>query len=261
MEPLAADTLLLSDVHLGSEVSRAGDALRLLKHGNFSRLILLGDIFSDLNFARLKKDHWQFLGYIRKLANPKRHVEVVWVEGNHDRGLTAVMSHLVGVRVYQEYQWTYCGIRHLAVHGHQFDRFSLNQWVRAGAHLYLLLQKLDLGSRRVARSLDGLNTRWLGLSGKVSRGAVALARARHCERVFCGHTHVPLHVEQDGIAYYNCGGWVGARATYAAVNEHGAHIHEYDGTDHRYPGEERSDTDPAAADVFDDPGLLPVAEL
>jgi len=64
----------------------------------FHRLILLGDIFADLNFARLTKDHWKFLGYIRKLSNPKRNVEVVWVEGNHDHGLANIMSHLVGVR-------------------------------------------------------------------------------------------------------------------------------------------------------------------
>src|SRR5262252_3289178 len=107
----AVDTLILSDLHLGSEVSRARDALRLLKASHFRRLILLGDIFCDLNFRRLKKEHWQFLSYIRKLSNPKRKIEVVWVEGNHDAGLTDVMSHLVGVRVFQQYAWEYQGIR------------------------------------------------------------------------------------------------------------------------------------------------------
>ena len=96
-----ADTIILSDLHLGSEVSRASDAVRMLKSASFNRLILLGDIFSDLNFRRLKKEHWQFLGYIRKLSNPKREIEVVWVEGNHDHGLSDVMSHLVGIRVYR----------------------------------------------------------------------------------------------------------------------------------------------------------------
>ena len=36
------------------------------------------------------------------------------------------MSHLVGVRVYEEYIWNYGGKKHLAVHGHQFDRFIVN---------------------------------------------------------------------------------------------------------------------------------------
>ena len=104
-------------------MSHAREALRVLEENRYRRLILLGDIFADLNFGRLKKEHWKFLGFIRKLSNPKRHVEVVWVEGNHDHGLTEIMSHLVGVRVYQEYQWNYLGLRHIAVHGHQFDSF------------------------------------------------------------------------------------------------------------------------------------------
>ena len=108
------DTVILSDLHLGSEVSRAQAALAMLQESCFRRLILLGDIFCDLNFRRLKNEHWQFLSYIRKLSNPKRHVEVVWVEGNHDQGLSQVMSHLVGVEVYQEYEWSFRGVRHLA---------------------------------------------------------------------------------------------------------------------------------------------------
>src|SRR5436305_13630945 len=110
------DTVIVSDLHLGSNVSRASDALQVLRSISFRRLILLGDMFCDLNFRRLKKEHWQFLSYIRKLSNPKRNTEVVWVEGNHDHGLSEIMSHLVGVQVYQEYEWEYGGALHLAIH-------------------------------------------------------------------------------------------------------------------------------------------------
>ena len=58
----------------------------MLREDRFRRLILLGDIFSDLNFGRLTKPHWKFLGYIRKLSNPKRGIEVVWVEGTTTAG-------------------------------------------------------------------------------------------------------------------------------------------------------------------------------
>jgi metallophosphoesterase superfamily enzyme len=75
------DTLIVSDLHLGADMSRAREALRILQENQYRRLILLGDIFADLNFGRLKKEHWKFLGFIRKLSNPKRRVEVVWVEG------------------------------------------------------------------------------------------------------------------------------------------------------------------------------------
>src|SRR5262249_12069501 len=142
---LATDTLILSDLHLGSELSRAAEARWLLKHAQFRRLILLGDIFCDLDFSRLTRSHWKLLSTVRKLSNPKRAVEVVWVEGNHDKGLSHIMSHLVGIRVYQEYAWKCGGLGYLAIHGHQFDRFlSNNALVSAVASsLHLWLQRFD----------------------------------------------------------------------------------------------------------------------
>ena len=253
------NTLILSDLHLGAETSHAREATRVLKENRFQRLILLGDIFADLNFARLTKEHWKFLGYIRKLSNPKRNIEVVWVEGNHDHGLTNIMSHLVGVRVYQHYAWDYRGLRHIAIHGHQFDGFQVNRLTlsRLGTSLYLQLQKLDLKGKPLARLIDRLNTRWLRLSPKVASGALAYARHHGADRIFCGHTHEALHVRQDGIDYYNSGGWVDSRLTYLTIDELGVQIHEYgERADDRDSGKERSETDSALADFADESGLL-----
>ena len=241
------DTLILSDVHLGADVSRAREALRVLQEHSYRRLILLGDIFADLNFGRLKKEHWKFLGYIRKLSNPKRNVEVVWVEGNHDHGLTAIMSHLVGVRVYQEYRWEYQGLRHIAVHGHQFDGFVVNNvrfsyWF--GTLLYLQLQKWDSKNKALTRFLDRLNTRWLRLSAKVAEGALAHARHHQAARIFCGHTHAALHQHEPGIDYFNCGSWIDEHPTYITVGEEGVRIQEYvEHPDDRHAGEEQSRSD------------------
>lgn len=224
------DTLILSDLHLGSALSRASEALCVLRQHRYRRLILNGDIFADLNFARLKKDHWKFLGYIRKLSNPKRTVEVVWVEGNHDTGLTQIMSHLVGVRAYREYSWDYQGLRHIAVHGHQFDTFVVNN-VRFnylfGTVLYLQLQKWDTKNKVLTRFLDRLNTRWLRMSPKVASGAVAYARQKNAGRIFCGHTHAAMHRHEQDVDYYNSGSWIDARPTFITVGEDGVVIHEY----------------------------------
>jgi UDP-2,3-diacylglucosamine pyrophosphatase LpxH len=241
------DTLILSDLHLGADMSRAREALRVLQEHQYRRLILLGDIFADLNFGRLKKEHWKFLGFIRKLSNPKRNVEVVWVEGNHDHGLAEIMSHLVGVRVYQEYQWEYRGLRHIAVHGHQFDGFVVSN-VRVsyliGTLLYLQLQKWDSKNKALTRFLDRLNTRWLRLSPKVAEGALAHARHRQAARIFCGHTHAAMHKHQQGTDYFNCGSWIDAHPTYITVGEEGVQIHEYvERPDDLHPSEERSTAD------------------
>jgi UDP-2,3-diacylglucosamine pyrophosphatase LpxH len=258
------DTLILSDLHLGSEISRAEDAMGMLRQNCFHRLILLGDIFSDLNFRRLTKEHWKFLGYIRKLSNPKRGIEVVWVEGNHDQGLSAVMSHLVGVKVYEEYIWEFGGRRHLAIHGHQFDRFVVNNLIfsHINSFLHLQLQKLAFTGKFFSRVLDRMNTRWLRLSAKVAEGAMAQARLRDAARVFCGHTHAALYREQDGIEYYNTGCWTDATPTYISVGPEGVRIHEFTSqrSDDGDSGEERGEADTSPAELTGEPGLFEDAE-
>jgi UDP-2,3-diacylglucosamine pyrophosphatase LpxH len=229
MEPVF-DTLIISDLHLGSELSRASDAVRMLKRSRFRRLILLGDIFSDLNFHRLKKEHWRFLSYIRKLSNPKRGVEVVWVEGNHDRGLATMMAHLVGVRVYQEYFWRSKGQLCLAIHGHQFDRFvSRNAFLsKAATVFHLNVQKLDLKNKLFSRMLDKLSTRWLRLTEKVAQGALHHAKLKGAELVFCGHTHHALALQDSDVRYFNTGCWTHGRPTYITVLDGGVQIREYE---------------------------------
>src|SRR3972149_12010529 len=86
-ESSIANTIVVSDIHLGSDMSRAGELISVLDSWTFERLILLGDIFDDLNFKRLRRLHWDFLSYIRQISKRK---EVVWVEGNHDEGLVEV---------------------------------------------------------------------------------------------------------------------------------------------------------------------------
>jgi UDP-2,3-diacylglucosamine pyrophosphatase LpxH len=240
------DTVILSDLHLGSEVSRARAALETLKAASFRRLILLGDIFCDLNFRRLKKEHWQFLSYIRKLSNPKRGVEVVWVEGNHDYGLAQVMSHLVGIPVYQEYEWDYRGIRHLAIHGHQFDRFLVNN--QAVTNLFItiheFLQRFSFTRQCIVGFLERFDTIWLRLSDKVAKHALEYGKARSAQRVFCGHTHEAMHLSSGGVEYYNTGSWTQDDATYVTIDEEGVTIHALErGINDHHPGTERGEID------------------
>ncbi len=260
--PKTYDTLILSDLHLGADMSRAREALRVLQEIRYRRLILLGDIFADLNFGRLKKEHWKILGFIRKLSNPKRNVEVVWVEGNHDHGLADIMSHLVGVRVYQEYQWEYRGLRHAAVHGHQFDGFvvkNVQVSYLIGTLLYLQLQKWDSKNKTLTRLLDRLGTRWQRLSEKVAEGALAHARHHHAARIFCGHTHAALHKHEHEIDYFNCGAWIDERLTYITVGDEGVQIHEYvERPDDLRHGEEHTDLE--SSEFYGEAGLVDDAE-
>jgi len=228
--PIPVETMIVSDVHLGSEVSRAKDLLEVLRAHRFRRLILLGDIFSDLNFKRLKREHWELLSYIRKLSNPRRSVEVVWVEGNHDSGLSAVMSHLVGVEVLAEFDWEFGGKKYLAVHGHQFDRFMVDSQLLSDitSSLFLWIQKHDSRHQGFSRYLDKLNTSWLRMTPRVAAGALSLAASRKVDYIFCGHTHFALEREQDGIRYFNTGCWTQSPASYITVDRAGVKLNYHE---------------------------------
>ncbi|MBI5732770.1 hypothetical protein HY967_02295 [Candidatus Jorgensenbacteria bacterium] len=54
------EVIIVSDVHLGSRVSRAKQLLQWLKSQNFKKLILNGDIFDDLNIKWFLRDDWEY---------------------------------------------------------------------------------------------------------------------------------------------------------------------------------------------------------
>ena len=223
------DSLIVSDIHLGSKIARAKDLLTLLKNTQFKRLILLGDIFADLNFSRLTKEQWKLISYIRTLSNPKRGVEVVWVEGNHDAGITEVMEHLLGVKVYQQYEWAWAGHKCFAIHGHQYDSLWAGGTPMIGAvftKFYLWLQHFKTVQNWLPRLLDRLHTHWERLDTKVMEGAFAKARREEAQFIFCGHTHHACHEIRDGVGYWNTGHWTGDVSTYVTLGEEGVELHE-----------------------------------
>ncbi|MEI8135575.1 MAG: UDP-2,3-diacylglucosamine diphosphatase [bacterium] len=202
------DTLIMSDIHLGSEVSRSKDALEMLKQYEFTRLILNGDVFEDLNFKRLSKADWKFLSYIRKLSGHKHDVEVVWVAGNHD-GIAEILSHLLGITVYDEYIWEFESEKYLAIHGHQFDKFLTENVLitNLATWFYQFFQRIDSDEQRLSRWMKQRSKTWLRVSEKIALDAIAYAKQKRAKYVFCGHTHQAMELEKDGVLYVNSGCW------------------------------------------------------
>jgi UDP-2,3-diacylglucosamine pyrophosphatase LpxH len=211
-------TLLVSDIHLGSTISRAECLLKLLRQTETDRIILLGDVFTDLNLRRLQTVHLLLLLEIRLLIN--KGVEVVWIEGNHDAGLITLLSHLAGIKAYEEYEWGWAGHRCLAIHGHQFDSIvsghKLISWLASS--LFVQAQRVPFLRRRILSLIDLMTTRWQRLTPAVSRGALNLGAGRHCDFVFCGHTHEVYMEKQGRVTYVNTGCWVGERASYILLD-------------------------------------------
>ena len=222
------DTLIASDIHLGSGVSRSDVLIETLKEYEYKKLILLGDIFDDLNFSRFKNKDWDFLSYIRNLSNQNTGVEVIWIAGNHDELLTTVMSYLLGIPVLSEYQWEYQGEKYLAIHGHQFDNFMINNKIisEVASIFYKFLQKIDLKKHRFSRFIKRMSKSWLRISEEIADKALHYGKEKGVQKIFCGHTHQSLFRKKEDIEYYNTGCWTDIPSTYIVINEQGICIKE-----------------------------------
>jgi UDP-2,3-diacylglucosamine pyrophosphatase LpxH len=201
------DCLVISDLHLGSDVCQA----RLLEDflewavRNTRELVINGDIFDDLNFKRLTKHHFACLKIIRKNTD-RGDLKVVWARGNHD-GPADVVGHIVGVDILDEYIYDNGRIRLLALHGDQFDQFITRHAAitALGCGVYYYIQKLF--PKRASRWVRRTSKKWQRNSGLIRDRAVEYAASRGCRFVTCGHTHLPLEAKIGEITYINSGTW------------------------------------------------------
>ncbi|MDD3497923.1 MAG: UDP-2,3-diacylglucosamine diphosphatase [Candidatus Moranbacteria bacterium] len=219
-------TLIVSDFHMGSRVSRSRDFHEMIKNFNFKKLILLGDIFESLNFQKLKESDWELISDISNLAKEKK---VIWVEGNHDRKLTSFFSSLTDIKVCKIYKWKYNNKKYVAIHGHQFDNFLVNNAVLSvvANQIYNFIQLMDFKDRKVSRLIKRKSKGWLRLSKKVAERAIMYAKFTQADYIFCGHTHKAMKKEKGGIKYYNCGCWTDIPCTYVILDKDNIEIKEY----------------------------------
>lgn len=204
------DCIVLSDLHLGSAVCQAKLLEEFLEWACASarEVVINGDIFDDLNFKRLSKRHFACLRVIRRNSD-RDDFRLIWLRGNHD-GPADVISHIVGVEILDEYIYDNGRIRLLILHGDQFDTFITKHvyLTEVACGLFYYIQKLV--PHRAARWVRRISKKWQRNSQLVERRAIDHARSRGCRYVTCGHTHLPMVSEHDGVHYYNTGTWMEA---------------------------------------------------
>ena len=224
-----SEILIISDIHLGSSISKVKFLIPELKSrlesGIVNKIILLGDIFQDINFKRLSKQHWNFLSLLRKYSDI---IEIIWVIGNHDYQISNVMSHLVGIPTYEKYIWKQNNKTYCAIHGHQFDRKNskFSKLEEFFIEIYLKLQKIQFINLFILKCTYYFENK---LQNDVRNLAIKLAKENHYDYIFCGHTHITEHYTEDNINYYNSGCWVNNIGTIITINEDGIiNIHQFD---------------------------------
>ncbi len=201
------DSLIISDLHLGSDVCQTDLLKAFLDWAvwNTRELVINGDIFDDLNFKRLKPSHLNCLKLIREISD-RDDIRVIWIRGNHD-GPSELVSLIVGVEVLDQFIFENGEIRLLILHGDQFDYFITRyKWLTAiGCGIFYYIQKWMPGA--IARWIRRVSKRFQGNSALVQDAAVAEAKNLGCDHVTCGHTHLPLEAEVGGVRYLNTGTW------------------------------------------------------
>jgi len=229
------DTLLLSDTHLGSPVSRVDDLLnhiesfRLNKNQwAFDRLVLLGDIFDSLDLSRLDEASWQVISAFRDIADSDSNAELIWVHGNHDEDICHMIPSMTGLRVYSEFTWQVNSRRFIAMHGQQFDKWLTNypRFSQIPAWFYEWIQQVDTPDQKISRFLKEKSKSWLKINLDVAHGVIDYISesGKNVDAVFCGHTHISETIEfpERNLAYFNTGCWTGKHPpTYITISHSG----------------------------------------
>lgn len=227
MPTTQVDIIVLSDLHLGSDMSRAEELLMTLARYRFETLILNGDIFDNSNSKRLRNEHWRFLSYLRELTGSG--TEVIWVAGNHDRFAKDFFA-LIGAQTCTEYLFTHGGKRYLVIHGNQYDKFLIKDGFMSDTlgSSYRMLQRLGGKKQRVSRMVKRRYKSWLRLSPRVAKGAVQHGLARNVDVVICSHTHQYMKTESHGIEYMNTGCWADRPSSFVTIDAAGPKIEVFD---------------------------------
>lgn len=222
-------TLIVSDVHLGSSFNKVRELSAFIRSVSFSRLIILGDLFDKPSIKGLRDEEWEFLDIVKGMS---RRREIIWVEGNHDEGLYDTIPSLLNISAVKEYEWSVNGKKLLAIHGHQFDRFSTNRSILASCAggLYRLLRRIDIMlDDDLFHRLCFENESWKRSSSLVNEGALDYASERDAKFVFCGHTHRAGRIGKNGVEYFNTGCWSDNSCHYVVVDGSGVNLKEFPG--------------------------------
>lgn len=223
-ETIHCETLILSDIHLGTRDSKAAEATEFLKAHRCRRLILNGDIVDGWALrsgGKWRDSHTKFIRTVLKKME-KEDMEVIYLRGNHDDILGRFLPLAFGkLSLEQEYIHETPRGRYLVVHGDGFD--SVTSSCRSIAMLGSLGYAMLLRINRVYNHWRAWRGKeYFSLSKKIKarvKSAVKFidrfeeqlqrfAESRDCAGIICGHIHTPADRMIGAVHYLNSGDWV-----------------------------------------------------
>lgn len=218
-------TVVLSDIHLGSEHSRIDEVTTFLKSVDCSKLILNGDIIDGWQLKKQHrhwtKKHTDFFKVLMKMME-KQGTEIIYVRGNHDDFLDNLAPlQFSNLSIVKDYMLHTGDKQYYVTHGDVFDTVTTHMkwlavlgdvgytfllWInkiynryreKHGKPYYSLSQRVK---QRVKSAVSYISD--------FEKELVSLARAKKADGIICGHIHQAADTYYDGVHYLNSGDWV-----------------------------------------------------
>ncbi|MGD0015919.1 MAG: UDP-2,3-diacylglucosamine diphosphatase [Verrucomicrobiia bacterium] len=216
-------TVWISDLHLGTRDCDAAGLLDFLKHHEFEKLYLVGDV---IDIWRLKRDHYWPQSHndvVQKiLRKARRGARVVFIPGNHDEFCRNFLGFYGNIAVkLEDVHTTQRGQRLLVLHGHEFDAVIMHaKWLAylgdAGYYLLLRLNRplnflrrqFGFGSWSLSAYVKRNMKKVINTISQFEEAVTHYTKDRALDGVVCGHIHTPEIRRRRDFAYYNAGDWV-----------------------------------------------------
>lgn len=224
------DTLVVSDIHLGTKDSKTEkfyDFLSLLLENKPKRLVIAGDLFElwSTDFKKIGEMEYRIIRRIIELS--QNGIKVVYIPGNHDRAFSAFKKITMGeIKLRDEYIIKNYHKKYLVIHGDEFDFFTRNHIIISIMLDQVLVFLVKIGNIlkkffnvniSVAAKKNSKN--YQKIVKKIRNAALAYAKSRKVDGIVTGHTHWPeIFENKNGIIYANAGDWLDV-CTYVVVGE------------------------------------------
>ncbi len=246
MQKRSVDVVVLSDLHLGTYASRAGEILAYLKSVSPQLLILNGDIIDIWQFSKryFPSAHMAVIQEVLNLLS--NGTRVIYITGNHDELLRRYSTMNLGnfqltdkmvIEINNKMTWIF--------HGDVFDHTSKGQakfWGKLGSNGYAMLLGFN---KLINRFMKMIGRDKVSFSKEVMKhfhkrvtkidsfetmvAEIAIEKKYDC--VICGHIHQPqkrvITTEEGSVTYLNSGDWV-EHLTALEYYEEDWHIYTYD---------------------------------
>lgn len=206
-------TLILSDLHLGSPLSKDDLQLAtLISDKSYDRIILNGDIFDiweEKDLDTIFAMNYRFVQALKEIMYIK---PVIYIYGNHDPKKDKLQKHFLAIHFCNKFSVDDM----IIIHGHEFDDLIIKySWLaKILFYMYWVAERFGLNPQACCRNvLHSISMKrekkyYNDLVFDVEENAAKKYKGEGYKILIMGHTHLPKFVTYTDFVYINSGDWI-----------------------------------------------------